>query len=157
MLGRFDTIRARIMIGLALPPGRLIATPSRRRPHYSRCGTRSSRELDELRGPRPDVVTVSCRAWLEEIRSAEQYLGSPGYDLSDSFHCPPPRDAFSTSGRLDAEWHPSQNRRRSPHVNRREGSSTRTSTGTRIAHALRPGARSGSGGVTRAGANLPGG
>jgi len=95
MRGRFDTIRARIMIGLALLLAGLIATAIAGAATLRQMRYAIEQELDALRTS-TDVGSELVTSVLEEIRAAEQYLGSPGDDRGDSFR-PPPRMRFSTS------------------------------------------------------------
>src|SRR5438105_13013921 len=77
MRGRFDTIRARILIGLALLMAGLIATAIAGAATLRQMRYAIDQELDALRAS-TEVGSGLVTSVLEEIRAAEQYLGSPG-------------------------------------------------------------------------------
>src|SRR2546427_3434011 len=79
MRGRFDTIRARILIGLALLMAGLIATAIAGAATLRQMRYAIDQELDALRMS-TEVGSGLVTSVLEEIRAAEQYLGSPGDD-----------------------------------------------------------------------------
>jgi methyl-accepting chemotaxis protein len=100
MRGAFDTIRARILIGLILLMGGLVITAiagasTLRRMRYS-----VQDELEALRTS-TEVGSGLVTSVLEEIRAAEQYLASPGDDARREFQATA-EDAFQYQRRLDA-------------------------------------------------------
>src|SRR5204863_109200 len=84
MWGRFDTIRARILIGLALLLAGLIATAIAGAATLRQMRYAIDQELDALRAS-TEVGSGLVTSVLEEIRAAEQYLGSPGDDPRREF------------------------------------------------------------------------
>src|SRR2546430_1601345 len=100
MRGRFDTIRARIMIGLALLLAGLIATAIAGAATLRQMRYAIEQELDALRTS-TDVGSGLVTSVLEEIRAAEQYLGSPGDDPRRQFQAAA-EDAFQHQRRPDA-------------------------------------------------------
>jgi len=100
MRGRFDTIRARIMIGLALLLAGLIATAIAGAATLRQMRYAIEQELDALRTS-TDVGSELVTSVLEEIRAAEQYLGSPGDDPRRQFQAAA-EDAFQHQRRLEA-------------------------------------------------------
>jgi len=100
MRGVFDTIRARILIGLILLMAGLVITAiagasTLRRMRYS-----VENELEALRTS-TEVGSGLVTSVLEEIRAAEQYLASPGDDARREFQATA-EDAFQYQRRLDA-------------------------------------------------------
>jgi nitrate/nitrite-specific signal transduction histidine kinase len=98
--GPFDTIRARILIGLALLLAGLVATAI--------AGAGTLRRMryaieEELAGLRTSTEEGSglVTSVLEEIRAAEQYLASPGDEPRRAFQAAA-EDAFQHERRLDA-------------------------------------------------------
>src|SRR5213592_1228901 len=100
MRGRFDTIRARILIGLALLLAGLIATAIAGAATLRQMRYAIEQELDALRTS-TEVGSGLVTSVLEEIRAAEQYLGSPGDDPRREFQAAA-EDAFQHQRRLDA-------------------------------------------------------
>src|SRR3989441_10998220 len=84
MRGRFDTIRARILIGLALLMAGLIATAIAGAATLRQMRYAIEQELDALQIS-TEVGSGLVTSVLEEIRAAEQYLGSPGGDPRREF------------------------------------------------------------------------
>src|SRR5438128_5544822 len=99
MWGRFDTIRARILIGLALLLAGLIATAIAGAATLRQMRYAIETELDALRTS-TEVGSGLVTSVLEEIRAAEQYLGSPGDDPRRGFHAAA-EEAFQPQRRLD--------------------------------------------------------
>jgi len=100
MRGAFDTIRARILLGLILLMAGLVITAiagasTLRRMRYS-----VEDELEALRTS-TEVGSGLVTSVLEEIRAAEQYLASPGDDARREFQATA-EDAFQYQRRLDA-------------------------------------------------------
>src|SRR5712692_4020609 len=100
MRGRFDTIRARIMIGLALLLAGLISTAIAGAATLRQMRYAIEQELDALRTS-TDVGSGLVTSVLEEIRAAVQYLGSPGDDPRREFQAAA-EDAFQHQRRLEA-------------------------------------------------------
>src|SRR5256714_5610548 len=100
MRGRFDTIRARILIGLAVLMAGLIATGIAGAATLRQMRYAIELELDALRTS-TEVGSGLVTSVLEEIRAAEQYLGSPGDDPRREFQAAA-EDAFQHQRRLDA-------------------------------------------------------
>src|SRR5256886_5312703 len=100
MRGRFDTIRARILIGLALLMAGLIATAIAGAATLRQMRYAIDQELDALRAS-TEVGSGLVTSVLEEIRAAEQYLGSPGDVPRREFQAAA-EDAFQHQRRLDA-------------------------------------------------------
>src|SRR6266487_1554780 len=100
MRGRFDTIRARILIGLALLLAGLIATAIAGAATLRQMRYAIDQELDALRAS-TEVGSGLVTSVLEEIRAAEQYLGSPGDDPRREFRAAA-EEAFQHQRRLDA-------------------------------------------------------
>src|SRR5213593_4943423 len=100
MRGRFDTIRARILIGLALLMAGLIATAIAGAATLRQMRYAIDQELDAFRMS-TEVGSGLVTSVLEEIRAAEQYLGSPGDDPRREFQAAA-EDAFQHQRRLDA-------------------------------------------------------
>src|SRR5437899_549239 len=99
MRGRFDTIRARILIGLALLMAGLIATAIAGAATLRQMRYAIDQELDALRMS-TEVGSGLVTSVLEEIRAAEQYLGSPGDDPRREFQGAA-EEAFQHQRRLD--------------------------------------------------------
>ena len=99
MRGRFDTIRARILIGLALLLAGLIATAIAGAATLRQMRYAIDQELDALRTS-TEVGSGLVTSVLEEIRAAEQYLGSPGDDPRREFQAAA-EEAFQHQRRLD--------------------------------------------------------
>src|SRR3989440_2834291 len=99
MRGRFDTIRARILIGLALLMAGLIATAIAGAATLRQMRYAIDQELDALRMS-TEVGSGLVTSVLEEIRAAEQYLGSPGDDPRREFQAAA-EEAFQHQRRLD--------------------------------------------------------
>ena len=99
MWGRFDTIRARILIGLALLLAGLIATAIAGAATLRQMRYAIDQELDALRTS-TEVGSGLVTSVLEEIRAAEQYLGSPGDDPRREFQAAA-EEAFQHQRRLD--------------------------------------------------------
>src|SRR5881396_2280395 len=99
MRGRFDTIRARILIGLALLLAGLIATAIAGAATLRQMRYAIDQELDALRAS-TEVGSGLVTSVLEEIRAAEQYLGSPGDDPRREFQAAA-EEAFQHQRRLD--------------------------------------------------------
>ena len=99
MRGRFDTIRARILIGLALLMAGLIATAIAGAATLRQMRYAIDQELDALRAS-TEVGSGLVTSVLEEIRAAEQYLGSPGDDPRREFQAAA-EEAFQHQRRLD--------------------------------------------------------
>ena len=100
MGGLLDTIRARILIGLILLMGGLVATAA--------VGAFTLRQLraavdDELQGLRAatEVGSGLITSVLDEMRAAEQYLASPGDDARRAFQAAA-EEAYAYQRRLDA-------------------------------------------------------
>ena len=100
MRGRFDTIRARILIGLALLLAGLIATAIAGAATLRQMRYAIEQELDALRTS-TEAGSGLVTSVLEEIRAAEQYLGSPGDGPRREFQAAA-EDAFQHQLRLDA-------------------------------------------------------
>src|SRR3989454_12729581 len=100
MRGPFDTIRARIVIGLALLLAGLIATAIAGAATLRQMRYAIEQELDALRTSTEEGSGLVTSV-LEEIRAAEQYLGSPGDDPRREFQAAA-EDAFQHQRRLDA-------------------------------------------------------
>jgi methyl-accepting chemotaxis protein len=100
MRGPLDTIRARILMGLALLLAGLVATAVAGAATLRQMRYAIEQELDALRtsteGGSGLVTSV-----LEEIRAAEQYLGSPGDEPRRAFQAAA-EEAFQNQRRLDA-------------------------------------------------------
>src|SRR2546425_1731413 len=77
MGGRFDTIRVRILLGLALLLAGLIATAIAGAATLRQMRYAIEQELGALRTS-TEVGSGLVTSVLEEIRAAEQYLASPG-------------------------------------------------------------------------------
>src|SRR5881396_3453117 len=99
MRGRFDTIRARILVGLALLLAGLIATAIAGAATLRQMRYAIDQELDALRMS-TEVGSGLVTSVLEEIRAAEQYLGSPGDDPRREFQAAA-EEAFQHQRRLD--------------------------------------------------------
>src|SRR5438046_8675488 len=99
MRGRFDTIRARMLIGLALLMAGLIATAIAGAATLRQMRYAIDQELDALRMS-TEVGSGLVTSVLEEIRAAEQYLGSPGDDPRREFQAAA-EEAFQHQRRLD--------------------------------------------------------
>src|SRR5881296_879362 len=99
MRGRFDTIRARILIGLALLLAGLVATAIAGAATLRQMRYAIDQELDALRTS-TEVGSGLVTSVLEEIRAAEQYLGSPGDDPRREFQAAA-EEAFQHQRRLD--------------------------------------------------------
>src|SRR2546426_2652787 len=99
MWGRFDTNRARILIGLALLLAGLIATAIAGAATLRQMRYAIETELDALRTS-TEVGSGLVTSVLEEIRAAEQYLGSPGDDPRREFQAAA-EEAFQHQRRLD--------------------------------------------------------
>src|SRR2546422_678186 len=99
MWGRFDTIRARILIGLALLMAGLIAAAIAGAATLRQMRYAIDQELDALRMS-TEVGSGLVTGVLEEIRAAEQYLGSPGDDPRREFQAAA-EEAFQHQRRLD--------------------------------------------------------
>src|SRR2546428_4951844 len=100
MWGRFDTIRARILIGLALLLAGLIATAIAGAATLRQMRHAIEQELDALRTSTEEGSGLVTSV-LEEIRAAEQYLGSPGDDPRREFQAAA-EDAFQHQRRRGA-------------------------------------------------------
>ena len=100
MRGRFDTIRARILIGLALLLAGLVATAIAGAATLRQMRYAIEQELDALRTSTEEGSGLVTSV-LEEIRAAEQYLGSPGDVPRREFQAAA-EDAFQHQRRLDA-------------------------------------------------------
>jgi len=100
MRGRFDTIRARILIGLALLLAGLVATAIAGAATLRQMRYAIEQELDALRTSTEEGSGLVTSV-LEEIRAAEQYLGSPGDAPRREFQAAA-EDAFQHQRRLDA-------------------------------------------------------
>src|SRR5213596_3713674 len=94
------TIRARILVGLALLLAGLIATAIAGAATLRQMRYAIETELDALRTS-TEVGSGLVTSVLEEIRAAEQYLGSPGDDPRREFQAAA-EDAFQHQRRLDA-------------------------------------------------------
>src|SRR5881392_609065 len=115
MRGRFDTIRARILIGLALLMAGLIATAIAGAATLRQMRYAIDQELDALRAS-TEVGSGLVTSVLEEIRAAEQYLGSPGDDPARV----PSRRRGGLPAPTPAGWAGRPHRRGSPHREPRE-------------------------------------
>ena len=100
MRGRFDTIRARIRIGLALLLAGLVVTAIAGAATLRQIRYAIEQELDGLRISSEEGSGLVTSV-LEEIRAAEQYLGSPGDEPRREFQAAA-EDAFQHQRRLDA-------------------------------------------------------
>src|SRR5256886_16543410 len=100
MRGPVDTIRARILIGLALLMAGLIATAIAGAATLRQMRYAIDQELDALRAS-TEVGSGLVTSVLEEIRAAEQYLGSPGDVPRREFQAAA-EEAFQHQRRLDA-------------------------------------------------------
>src|SRR5947199_198156 len=100
MRGRFDTIRARIRIGLALLLAGLVVTAIAGAATLRQIRYAIEQELDGLRISTEEGSGLVTSV-LEEIRAAEQYLGSPGDEPRREFQAAA-EDAFQHQRRLDA-------------------------------------------------------
>ncbi|PYO96744.1 MAG: hypothetical protein DMD60_09225 [Gemmatimonadetes bacterium] len=100
MRGRFDTIRARILIGLALLLAGLVATAIVGAATLRQMRYAIEQELDALRTSTEDGSGLVTSV-LEEIRAAEQYLGSPGNGPRQEFQAAA-EEAFQHARQLDA-------------------------------------------------------
>src|SRR5207244_4536566 len=100
MRGRFDTIRARILIALALLLAGLVATAIAGAATLRQMRYAIEQELDALRTSTEEGSGLVTSV-LEEIRAAEQYLGSPG-DVPRREVQAAAEDAFQHQRRLDA-------------------------------------------------------
>ena len=98
--GRFDTIRARILIGLALLLAGLVATAIVGAATLRQMRYAIEQELDALRTS-TEVGSGLVTSVLEEIRAAEQYLGSPGNGPRQEFQAAA-EEAFQHERQLDA-------------------------------------------------------
>src|SRR5216110_3311816 len=99
MWGRFDTIRARILIGLALLLAGLIATAIAGAATLRQMRYAIEQELDALRTS-TEVGSGLVTSVLEEIRAAEQYLASPGDGPRKEFQAAA-EEAFQHQQQLD--------------------------------------------------------
>jgi len=100
MRGRFDTIRARILIGLALLLAGLVATAIVGAATLRQMRYAIEQELDALRTS-TEVGSGLVTSVLEEIRAAEQYLGAPGNGPRQEFQAAA-EEAFQHARQLDA-------------------------------------------------------
>ena len=100
MRGRFDTIRLRILIGLALLLAGLIATAIAGAATLRQMRYAIEQELGALRTS-TEVGSGLVTSVLEEIRAAEQYLGSPGNGPRQEFQAAA-EEAFQHARQLDA-------------------------------------------------------
>ena len=100
MRGAFDTIRARILIGLILLMAGLVITAIAGASTLRRLRYSVENELEALRTS-TEVGSGLVTSVLEEIRAAEQYLASPGDDARREFQATA-EDAFQYQRRLDA-------------------------------------------------------
>ena len=98
--GRFDTIRARILIGLTLLLAGLVATAIVGAATLRQMRYAIEQELDALRTS-TEVGSGLVTSVLEEIRAAEQYLGSPGNGPRQEFQAAA-EEAFQHERQLDA-------------------------------------------------------
>src|SRR2546425_3853225 len=153
MWGRFDTIRARILIGLALLLAGLIATAIAGAATLRQMRYAIETELDALRTS-TEVGSGLVTSVLEEIRAAEQYLGSPGDDPRREFQAAA-EEAFQHQRRLDALGGlPVEDRL---HVNRVKQVPAAIQTEYSIAHALRDLGRDQEAAARAAGVRAPAG
>ena len=100
MPGPLDTIRARILIGLALLLAGLVATAIAGAGTLRRMRYAIEDELAALRTSTEEGSGLVTSV-LEEIRAAEQYLASPGDEPRRAFQAAA-EDAFQHERRLDA-------------------------------------------------------
>src|SRR5881392_2438582 len=133
MRGRFNTIRARIRIGLALLLAGLVVTAIAGAATLRQIRYAIEQELDGLRISSEEGSGLVTSV-LEEIRAAEQYLGSPGDDPRREFQAAA-EDAFQHQRRLDALGGLTVEDRLT--VNRVNQLHAATQTEYSIAHALR--------------------
>jgi len=100
MRGSFDTIRARILIGLALLLAGVVATAVGGAVTLRQMRQAVAAELADLRAS-SDVGSGLVTSVLEEIRAAEQYLAVPSADARTQFQGAG-EEAFQYEKRLDA-------------------------------------------------------
>src|SRR5213594_4442972 len=100
MRGRFDTIRARIRIGLALLLAGLVVTAIAGAATLRQIRYAIEEELADLRTSTEEGSGLVTSV-LEEIRAAEQYLASPGDEPRRVFQAAA-EEAFQHERRLDA-------------------------------------------------------
>ncbi len=98
--GRFDTIRVRILIGLALLLAGLIATAIAGAATLRQMRYAIEQELGALRTS-TEVGSGLVTSVLEEIRAAEQYLAAPGDSPRKEFQAAA-EEAFQHQQQLDA-------------------------------------------------------
>src|SRR5436305_13485561 len=99
MRGRFDTIGVRIRFGLALLLAGLVVTAIAGAATLRQIRYAIEQELDGLRIS-AEVGSGLVTSVLEEIRAAEQYLGSPGDEPRREFQAAA-EEAFQHQRRLD--------------------------------------------------------
>ena len=133
MGGRFDTIRVRILIGLALLLAGLIATAIAGAATLRQMRYTIEQELGALRTS-TEVGSGLVTSVLEEIRAAEQYLASPGDGPRKEFQATA-EEAFQHQQQLDAVGGLSVEDRLT--VNRVKQLHAAIQTEYSIAHALR--------------------
>ena len=133
MGGRFDTIRVRILIGLALLLAGLIATAIAGAATLRQMRYTIEQELGALRTS-TEVGSGLVTSVLEEIRAAEQYLASPGDGPRKEFQAAA-EEAFQHQQQLDAVGGLSVEDRLT--VNRVKQLHAAIQTEYSIAHALR--------------------
>src|SRR5436309_15529065 len=100
MRGRFNTIRARIRIGLALLLAGLVVTAIAGAATLRQIRYAIEQELDGLRISTEEGSGLVTSV-LEENRAAEQYLGSPGAEPRREIEAAA-EEAFQHQRRLDA-------------------------------------------------------
>jgi methyl-accepting chemotaxis protein len=132
MRGLFDTIRARMLLGLILLMAGLVATAAAGALTLRRMRTAVEDELQGLRAA-TEVGSGLITSVLDEMRAAEQYLASSGDDARRAFQAAAD-DAYAYQRRLDALGGPAAEDRFT--INRVKQLHATINTEYSIAHAL---------------------